>query len=106
MVLSIVISTYPNKEIATSEAERIVDARLAACVNMIQSSSVYRWQGKICKEGEIIVVFKTTAKALQRLQDEILVNHPYDTPEVVTLDAESSGRYMDWIIDSVWQESK
>lgn len=101
MKLAILVSTYPDMDSAQGAAKRIVGAKLAACVNMARISSVYKWKGKVCDGDEIIAIFKTSTERVERLKDAILADHPYDIPELVKLDAESSGHYMDWITESV-----
>lgn len=101
MVLVMILSTYPNMDAARDAARRIVTEGLAACVNMAHISSIYKWEGKVRDGDEIIAIFKTTSEKTQKLRDAILSDHPYDIPELVSLDAESSGPYMDWVIDSV-----
>lgn len=90
-----------------AEAERIaaaaVERELAACVNVIAPvHSIYRWQGAVQREQEALLIVKTTraaVPALERLLEEI---HPYDTFELLALDAKAgSSRYLEWIDASV-----
>ena len=97
----IIISTYPNKESLADVAGQVVKEGLAACVNMIQIKSVYRWKGKIERGDEFMGLFKTTEKTKGRLKDTILQTHPYDVPEVVELDMNSVNEsYLKWMVDS------
>ncbi len=101
MALAIILSTYPDMDTARGAARRAIESELAACVNMARISSIYRWKGEVVEEDEILALFKTTDKAAPKLKDAILESHPYDVPELVELDAESAGPYMDWVAGSV-----
>ena len=101
MTLAILVSTYPDMDIAKAQARHIIDSKLAACANMTQTSSVYRWKGKVCQGDEVLVIFKTSNNRVAQLHDAILKGHPYDVPEILEIDAKSSGVYMDWITESV-----
>lgn len=89
-----------------AEAEKIaaamVERELAACVNIAPLvKSIYRWQGKVQRDEESLLLVKTTSTsvhALERLLEEI---HPYDTFELVALDvAAGSAAYLEWIATS------
>lgn len=101
MALAMILTTYPDMGAAQDAARGVVSARLAACANMAQINSVYRWEGKVREGGEVIVIFKTTGELVPRLREKLLADHPYDVPECVELDARSSGPYMDWVTESV-----
>lgn len=101
MPMVVLVSTYPDVDTARKTARQVVDARLAACVNMVRASSIYRWESSVREEDEIVAVFKTSEACAARLKDAILAGHPYDVPELVELDARSSDAYMSWIEDSV-----
>jgi len=92
---------------ATADAERIasamVEQRLAACVNILPSvTSVYRWKGSVVKEGEIVLLLKTTRERVPALRDALLAMHPYEVPEFVVLAiAEASEAYAGWLRDAL-----
>lgn len=93
--------TAPPEE-ATELAERLVDERLAACVNRIPCHSTYRWEDEIHHDDEEILLCKTTDEAADRLERRLTELHPYDVPcierfeEAAILDAFAS-----WRADSV-----
>lgn len=93
------LCTCPDKAVAMSIAERLVELKLAACVNIIEGvSSVYRWQGKIQCDQEVQMIVKTEYKKVAEVYDAIARLHPYDTPEWLVLDASGgSQNYLDWI---------
>lgn len=93
---------------STAEANRIaravVDARLAACVNVLPGTvtSIYRWEGKVETAHERLLLIKTSRKRLARLEAEITRLHSYDVPEFIALPVGGgSRRYLDWLGQSV-----
>jgi periplasmic divalent cation tolerance protein len=99
---SIALTTAPNIEEARKLANVLVEARLAACVNIVpQVESIYRWEGKIEAASELLLVIKTTAERWPDVREKILAIHSYDTPECVCLDvADGSQPYLDWIANN------
>jgi periplasmic divalent cation tolerance protein len=88
---------------ARTIAAAVVEARLAACVNIVGGvASIYRWEGAVEEATESLLVIKTTRAALPRLTAAIDAVHPYETFELVALDvAGGSQPYLDWIAGSV-----
>ncbi len=95
----LVYCTFPNVESAESMARALVDQRLAACVNVLDSvRSVYRWEGEVCAETECMTIAKTTVSCFELLKAHILKLHPYDCPEVVAVKIEHGhDDYLRWI---------
>jgi periplasmic divalent cation tolerance protein len=97
--------TAPNLKTARSLARAALYARLIACANLVpRLESHYWWQGKLESGAEVLLVLKTTRKKLGALEQLILDQHPYDTPEflVVPLTA-GNERYLAWLSQSVQQ---
>jgi len=97
--LALVLTTAPDMVVAESLASRIVEERLAACVNLVPGvTSIFRWQDSIERDSEVLLLVKTTAEAVAALRDRIVALHPYDVPEVVALSA-SGGHapYLEWV---------
>ena len=94
-----VLITVPERETAQKIAHGLVGNNLVACVNMVPGvESVYRWQGEIHQDSEILLICKTKAHAWKDLQSWVLENHPYDVPEIIQLSVmEGSQPYLDWI---------
>lgn len=88
---------------ADALAIALVERRLAACVNVVpQVRSVYRWEGKVTRDDEALLVVKTTSARLPELEDALGDLHPYDTFELIALDIEAGAApYLAWIADSV-----
>lgn len=95
--LLVVLSTCPDAVVAKRIAQSLVDERLVACVNIIQGiESVYTWKGKT-EEEEVLLVMKTVGSRFAELEQRITTLHPYDTPEIVALNAAAvSEPYLAW----------
>ena len=80
-----------------------METGLAACVNILPSvRSIYRWQGTLQDEAEVLLIIKSLAERFDEIEAWLEAHHPYDVPEVVGISADSvSGAYMRWTEDSV-----
>ena len=98
----VLVTTGTLKE-ARKIARRLVEARLAACVNLCPPiRSIYRWQGKIADEREYLLLIKTKRCLFGELKDAILNCHSYTTPEILCLPViKGSQDYLQWINASV-----
>ena len=82
--LLLVITSLPDKEAAKGLAKRLIDAHLAACVQIQPGvESIYRWEGRVCEEQEVVLAAKTTAEQWPAISAFIKQNHPYDVPEII-----------------------
>ena len=99
----IVLTTTGSKEEAEKLATEIVQRNHAACVNVVGPiSSTYRWQGKVERAEEFLLIVKTTAHAVGHVSADIEELHSYDLPEFVVLGIDSgSERYLEWIAQCV-----
>jgi len=95
----VVFTTTPTEEEAARLAHAIVDAKLAACVQILpQMTSVYFWDGKIQNEPEHLLLIKTLEEKFDQLSEFIRKNHRYDVPEIVAIPADKvSGDYLNWV---------
>jgi len=100
---AVVLVTAPDVRVARKVARACLEARAAACVNIVpRLESHYWWQGKLERGKELLLVIKTTTARLRALEKCVLANHPYDTPEFVVLPISSGNRrYLEWIAASV-----
>jgi periplasmic divalent cation tolerance protein len=98
-----VFLTAANGEEATRLADMLVGSRLAACVQILPAmESVYRWQGNIERQSEVLLIAKTTQDKFDDLEREVRALHSYDTPEIIALPIiAGSIAYIDWLSDSV-----
>jgi periplasmic divalent cation tolerance protein len=99
----IVLVTAPSRKIARHLAKSALQARAAACANLISGvESHYWWKGRVESAAEVLLVFKTMKKHLRKLEKLVLDSHPYDTPEFVVLPLTGGNeRYLDWLARSV-----
>ena len=95
--IAIVITTLGDEGAAHSLSRRLIEDRLAACVQVLPIRSVYRWQGQIEQACEWRLEAKTTTGLASRLADCIGANHPYDVPEVLTIGCLAEDSYADWV---------
>lgn len=95
----IVFITASNEEEAAGISHTLVGERLAACVNIIRSvRSIYRWQGRVEDEQEVLMIVKTKKSLFERLQARVKELHSYAVPEIVGLPlVEGSKEYLDWL---------
>ncbi|HEY2964098.1 MAG TPA: divalent-cation tolerance protein CutA [Pyrinomonadaceae bacterium] len=98
-----VFLTAPNGEEATRLADLLVGAQLAACVQILpEMESVYRWQGKVERQSEILLIVKTTAEKFAELEREVRALHSYETPEIVAVPiVAGSNPYLEWLSASL-----
>ena len=98
----IVLVTTSNAEEAARIADVLVSERLAACVNIVPGiESIYRWEGKVTRDHESLMIIKTTAERYDELERRVKELHNYSTPEVIALKIErGSEQYLSWLRDS------
>jgi periplasmic divalent cation tolerance protein len=97
----IVLTTTPNEEDAESLARKIIEARLAACVQVLpQMKSFYFWENAVQTDSENLLLIKTMPEKYDELEKFIQTNHSYDVPEIVAVQAEKvSDNYFKWLKD-------
>lgn len=95
-----IYSTFPDTSTATQVGERLVTQEYAACVNILpQMTSIYRWEGKLMRDEEAVMLIKTRSSLTSRVIAEIEAHHPYETPAVLVFEiAEGAQAYLDWLL--------
>jgi periplasmic divalent cation tolerance protein len=95
----IVFTTVPNVEDGESLAKKIVEARLAACVQVFpKMKSFYFWEGKVQNDEEHLLLIKTLQSKFAALSEFIKSNHNYETPEIVAINSsEVDDHYLKWM---------
>jgi periplasmic divalent cation tolerance protein len=98
----IVFMTASNGEEAARLADMLVGAHLAACVQILpEMESVYRWQGKIERAPEVLLLDKTTRSKFEELEREVRALHSYDTPEIIAIPVVAgSAAYLTWLSEA------
>ena len=91
----------PSTEVAERLARALVGDGLAACVNVLPAvRSIYRWNGAVQAEEEVLMVIKARAASFEALRSALLAGHPYEVPEVIALPiVDGHHRYLDWLAD-------
>ena len=99
----LVLSTADGVELARTIASALVEANEAACVNIVPGiRSIYRWQGTICDESELLLIIKSTAEKFEAINSRIHRLHTYKVPEVISVPITAGDpAYLQWIRDSV-----
>jgi periplasmic divalent cation tolerance protein len=83
-------------------AELLVEERLAACVNRFPCTSVYRWEGEVHRDEEVVLLAKTTDERWDDLVSRVEEVHPYDVPCVERFEeADLLDAFGDWVADEV-----
>jgi periplasmic divalent cation tolerance protein len=97
----VVLVAVGNKKEAVRIGEGIVNARLAACANIITGiQSIYHWKGKVVKAKEVLLILKSTRLRYGALERAIKTMHTYRTPEIIALPVkEGFGQYIGWVCD-------
>lgn len=95
----VVLVAVPDEELANKLAKELVLGKLAACVNIVpQVTSYYRWEGKLEKSAELLLVIKTRSGLIPNLIRFVKENHSDKTPEIISLPImEGEKQYLNWI---------
>ena len=93
--------TAPDAETAEALARELVEGNLAACANILPGMrSVYRWEGKVERGEEVVMIVKTTTRSAAAARDRLIAAHPYDTPCVAAIPIAADGsnaNFLEWI---------
>lgn len=95
----LILTTTPSKKVAQEIADMLILKSKAACVNIIKGvESIYKWQGKIERSFECLLLIKTNKKNLKKVFNLITQIHPYEVPEIVALKIDQGDqKYLNWI---------
>ena len=101
----LVYTTFPSLDAAEDVGGALVDAGLAACVNILPGMiAIYSWQGAREREAEVVMLVKTQRDRADAVMAEIRERHPYDTPALIVLPtAGGDGDYLAWIAEQTGQ---
>ena len=101
--LSFIYSTFPNREEALSVARKLLETKLIACANIIDSvTSLYHWEGKLCEENEVILIAKTNINQGLEALEALIKLHSYDIPCAVLIPpVEAHPAFARWVNDQL-----
>ena len=99
----VVYCTCPDKDVAVRIAQALVEQGVAACVNLLPGvQSIYRWQGQIENDEEILLLIKSDSAHFELLREAILRLHPYELPEIIGVPIhQGHPEYLEWITKSL-----
>ena len=93
-----VMTTTENEEGAVALAREVVEAQLAACIQVTRIRSVFVWEGAVNDENECLLLIKTRTDVYERLEAFIREHHPYDVPELLQVPVTGGlGPYLSWV---------
>jgi periplasmic divalent cation tolerance protein len=98
----IVKTTVESLKDAENLANKIVEAKLGACVQISEIKSIYRWKGKIENAKEYKLEIKTASENYRKLQEFILENNKYELPEIIAVKIKKGNdKYLNWIEEEI-----
>ena len=99
----LIMTTVGSEQEAVEIAEALVHQRLAACVSYsMRFHSVYRWEGEVCSDQEVLMLVKSTKEREDEVIELIEKLHQYDVPEILSLEINrGSAKYLKWIEEVV-----
>jgi len=103
----LVYSTFPSLDAAERVGAELVDARLAACVNILpRMISIYRWQGARHRDEEVVMLIKTRESLSGRVISAVRERHPYDNPALLILPTTGGAEdFLSWILSETIGET-
>jgi len=99
MSLAIVQTTCANKSEARNIAKILIEEGLAACVQMSEIESIYKWENEFCNDTENLLSIKTKKENFKKIQSKIKELHSYDVPEIISIDIENVSKDYKKFID-------
>lgn len=83
-------------------ARILIEEKLAACVNITEVNSYYRWEGEFCEDKEALLIIKTEKSRVDRIIERIKEVHSYELPEIIALPIVAGyDKYLEWVDESV-----
>ena len=96
----LIYSTFPSTEAAEAVGRELVERRLAACINILPGmTSIYRWDGAIAHDSEVVMLIKTRQTLAAAVIDATRARHSYANPALIVLPIiEGSPDYLSWLM--------
>ncbi len=100
--------TFETNDNARAVAKDLIEERLVSCANIFPPiQSIYKWDGQMQEESEIVVIFKTHAELFEQVEKRIKSLHSYETPCIVALPVEKSSKeFVGWVSSSIYKISE
>ncbi|MGM5484800.1 MAG: divalent-cation tolerance protein CutA [Nanobdellota archaeon] len=89
--------TFRDREEADRIIKLLLDDNLIACANVFNIDSIYKWKGKVAKEGEVAAFLKTVKRNFGKIEELIKKHHSYDVPCILRFNIEGNADYTEWI---------
>lgn len=104
----VVLVTAPHREEAERIARKLLDERVAACVNIVEGiRSLFWWQGKVDEASEVLIIIKTRLDLFEKVIEYIKRLHSYSVPEIIALPIIAGNvEYLRWIDEVVKSSEK
>lgn len=97
MKCSIVLCACKNEKEAKKISTKLLESKLAACINITRVKSAYWWKNKITRSDESLMIIKTRKNLVKRAMSEIKIIHSYKIPEIIEIDVEKTDKeYAKW----------
>lgn len=96
-----VLMTAPGADVAEDVVRTLLDERLVACGNIVPGAvSLYRWEGAVHRDEEVVVIMKTLRRLVPRVLERARALHPYDVPELLVQEvADGDPAYLEWVAE-------
>ena len=100
----IIMTTYANDEIGKKIINSLITKNLAACIQVQEVNSYYKWKGNVNNDSEKLLYIKTKHSLYSEVEKDILSNHDYETPEIIEIPINTGfANYLNWIEDECKQ---
>jgi len=101
--ITVVLCTFPDETTACQIGTKLLESQLCACMNIVPGmKSIFRWEGKIQRENEVLGILKTTREKVNDLEGRIQKEHPYAVPEILVLPVLKGAKpYLEWVRNSL-----
>ena len=97
--MTVFYTTFGSEEDAVPILRELIEDKLLACANIMDTRSLYRWEGDVVDEKEVFVLCKTDEAVKDDCIEALKEQHPYDVPAIVEIDADTSDAYGSWVSD-------
>jgi len=104
IIMTIVYITCKDEEESVKISKYLLEKKLIACSNIHPTRSLYRWEGKIRDEKEMVIIAKTVEKNYDKIKEEVSKIHSYKVPCILKIDAEANESFGKWVREEVRQQ--